>query len=87
MINYRHVTLIYPDGRQVKSITEEKEVYGDLLRLQMLYGLKVRLGRRVSDRELAQYPGVGVERPAIQKGAVPARPLSPDFGRGSGDPI
>lgn len=87
MTKYRYVTLTYPDGRQVKSVVKDKDVHPELLRLQMLYGLKVRLGRFASDKELAQYPGVGLKQPAIPPDVRASRPLSPDFGRGSGTPV
>lgn len=87
MVNYRRVTLTYLSGDKVKTIVEESEHYPALLALQRTHGIKSKVGRRLSDADLACYPGVGLESPVSRKGATPARPLSPDFGRGSGAPI
>jgi len=87
MTDYRHVTLTYLCGDKVKTIVEEAEHYPALVALQRTYGIKSKLGRRLSDVQLAQYPTVGLESPVSRKGAPPARPLSPDFGRGSGAPV
>lgn len=87
MADYRHVTLTWPSGERVLTIVEDREVNSELMRLQMTYGLKVKMGRRLSDAELARYPRIGLEQVVDIVGPPSPRPLSPDFGRGSGAPV
>lgn len=87
MANYRHITLTWPSGERVITIVEDLEVNGELLRLKMLYRLKVKMGRRLSDKELARYPRVGLETTVKVLGPAKCRPLSAAFGRGSGGPV
>ena len=84
---YRYVTLTFPDGHKVRLITEDQENNPALVALARTYGIKSKLGRRLSGAE-ATYPQcVQGQRMASTKGANPSHPLSPDFGRGSGAPI
>jgi len=87
MDNYRHVTLTWPSGERILTIVEDLEVNPELMRLQMRYGFKVKMGRRLSDAELARYPRIGLERVVDVVGPPAARPLSPEFGRGSAGPV
>jgi hypothetical protein len=87
MANYRWVTLVFPPDTVIRTPVEEQEVNLDLQRLQIVYGVKVKMGRRLSKDEAAHLERVQSQRIASRKGAAPARPLSPDFGRGSGAPV
>lgn len=87
MANYRWLTITYPDGSKVRTIVEVRDVNPELLRLQMMYGLKAKLGQRLNPPDSAYFDRVNSQRVARRKGAEPARPLSSDMGRGSGGPI
>jgi hypothetical protein len=87
MANYRLIVIKYPDGRTVRGLVEEHDYYPELVALQRLYGIRYRIGGRAS-READHY-FVVIQPRALTKRrqARASRPLSPDFGRGSGAPI
>lgn len=87
MPSYRFVDITFPDGRKMHIIAEDKEVNVDLVSLQRNYGAKVKIGRLLGKDEAAHLLRVQSQRRARRRGAEPARPLSPDMGRGSGGPI
>jgi hypothetical protein len=87
MANYRLIVIKYPDGRKVRGVVEEQDYYPELAALQRLYGIRYRIGGRAS-KEMAHCFGVIQPRALTnRRQARASRPLSPDFGRGSGGPI
>lgn len=87
MAEYRYVTIIFVDGRRDKLVVEESDHYPELMALQRLYGIRYRVGRRLPRGIAKVFDDVHTQRRLSSKGAAPARPLSPDFGRGSGGPV
>jgi len=87
MPRYRWVLIRYSDGRKVRVIVEEQEVYLDLVRLWILYGVKYRIGPRCNKDITTALEAVGRQRRIVGRKIAASRPLSPDFGRGSGGPV
>lgn len=87
MSQYRYVKIIFRDGREVSTIVKEQELNPELTRLQLFYKAKIRVGRRLPADKAALWDELEAQKAVHGKGAGPARPLSPDFGRGSGAPV
>ena len=87
MPRHRWVLIRYPGGRKVRVIVEEQEVYPDLVRLEMLYGVKYRVGPRCNKDIATALEALGRQRRIVGRKIAASRPLSPDFGRGSGGPV
>jgi hypothetical protein len=87
MPKYRWLTITHPDGTRVRTLVENRDVNPELLRLQMMYGLKFKLGQYLNPPDSAYLGRVRTQRIACSRGAAPCRPLSPDMGRGSGGPV
>ena len=87
MSKHRWVLIRYPGGRKVRVIVEEQEYYQEFMRLQRLYGIRYRIGPRCNKDVATALKAVGRQRRIVGRKIVASRPLSPDFGRGSGGPI
>lgn len=87
MSQYRYITIVFQGGHQVRTVVKDEELNPELYRLQMLYRAKIRVGRRLPADKAALWDELEARQAVHPKGAVPARPLSPDFGRGSGAPV
>ena len=87
MSQYRYIKIIFRDGREVSTVVKEVELNPDLTRLQLFYKAKIRVGRRLPADKAVFWDALESQQIALRKGAAPARPLSPEFGRGSGAPI
>lgn len=87
MPEYRWVVFKYPDGHTVRTIAEEGDFNAELIRLQLLYGIRYRLGPRCRGKHLAVLTNLKLQRAILGRKVLTPRPLSPDFGRGSGGPI
>lgn len=87
MSQYRYVKIIFRDGREVRSVVKENELNPELTRLQLFYKVKIRVGRRLPADKAALLDELEAQQAVHRKEAVPARPLSADFGRGRGGPI
>lgn len=87
MAKYRHIRVLYPDGKETRAVVEDMDVNPELMRLQLLYGAKIKKGRLMTSAEAARWDKLLAQRIAYRKEARPARLLSPDFGRGSGGPV
>ena len=87
MPSYRWAVLKYPDGRKVRILVEEQEVYVDLVTLQRNHGIRFRVGPPASKDVAAAFTALQRRERGRARIAKPSRPLSPDFGRGSGGPI
>jgi len=87
MPEYRGVVVKYPDGHTVRTIVEEGEFNKELIRLQLLYGIRYRLGPRANKEFATAFKRVQQQRRIVNRKMATPRPLSPDMGRGSGGPI
>jgi len=84
---YRWAVLKYPDGRKVRTIVQEQEFYPELTRLAMVYGVKYRIGPSCAEDIETALAAIERQHRLVGRRIAGARPLSPDFGRGSGGPI
>lgn len=87
MRKYHHVTVIFPNCKKVRGAIKGDVLPPDLARLTYMYGIKVKIGGRVKGPEVARLVAIGRERRRLGREVLAPRPLSPDFGRGSGAPI
>jgi len=87
MSNYRWAVLKYPDGRKVRILVEEQEAYTDLIALQRNHGIRFRVGPLASKGVTAAFRALRRRERGRARETKPSRPLSPDFGRGSGGAI
>ena len=87
MANYRYVVIVFRDGRRDKLVVQESDTYPELVALRRLYGIRYKVGRRLPPGQAVVYDAIESQSTVSRKGAKPARPLSPEFGRGSGGPI
>jgi len=87
MPDYHRVTVIFPCGTKVRGVIKGDTLPPDLAMLPYKYGIKVRIGRRLKGSELREFYAQNRKLSIAKQELFPMRPLSPDFGRGSGAPI
>lgn len=87
MAKYRYVSITFRDGRRDQLVVEESDYYPELIALRRAYGIKYTIGRRLPKGAAKVYESVGRQRIRRRALVSTPRPLSPDFGRGSGGPI
>jgi hypothetical protein len=87
MSRYRWAVLKYPDGSKARVIVEEHEVYADLITLWRNHGIRFRVGPPASKEVAAAFTALKRREGGRAERGISPRPLSADFGRGSGGPI
>lgn len=80
MAEYRHLTITYPDGREVRTIARDEGEMDDLRTLQLFYGAKLTFGRHLKGRQLEDYLRLERERAARATRPDPAKQMKANFG-------
>jgi len=87
MPEYHHVTVTFPNSKAIRGAIKGDVLPPDLARLNYVYGIKVHIGGRVKGPELKKLMALDRKPVSLRRQLAGMRPLSPDFGRGSGGPI